>query len=488
MLGMRITVNLLGIVSTIILARLLTPEDFGLVALAGSAYAFFALFGQLGFDIPLIQLQTADRSHYDTAWTANILVGLVIAVAMLVVAQPAAVFFQDERIEYIVYSFAILSLAKGCENIGVVNFRKQLAFRGEFLYFVVPKLTSLTVGITAALILRNYWALVIGMVSAQVAGLLYSHFAQPFRPRLSLSKFSELFKFTKWILGIKVLRYLTFNGIEIILGRLRGPTAVGLYGIASQVAYLPSTEIAAPTKRALFPSFSTISSDTERLRSAFVKVFAVVALVTMPAALGILAVSDSLVFVVFGEKWAESGPILTVLALVGLLDVTNNLGEPVLLARAALRSLFVVLSLHAVILLVSAILLVEQFGAIGAAYAMLLSSLVSVPMYLFAAKIEIGYSLSELARHLWRPLFSAVLMAAAVRLLESGLVGGGTPTVLILLTLVATGILVYSGTLSLLWLLSGRPSFPEMFLFNTLSSRLKSRRHKSAPVLDDGRA
>src|SRR5690606_11066933 len=98
-------------------ARLLTPEDFGLVALAGSAYVFLSLFGQFGFDIALIQHQNPDRSHYDTAWTSNILVGVVVALGMAVIAAPAAALYRDPRIEHVVYAFCLLSLAKGFENI-----------------------------------------------------------------------------------------------------------------------------------------------------------------------------------------------------------------------------------------------------------------------------------------------------------------------------------------------------------------------------------
>jgi O-antigen/teichoic acid export membrane protein len=478
MLAMRVTVQLLGMSSMVILARLLTPEDFGLVALAGSAYVFFGLFGQFGFDIALIQMQDAQRSHYDTAWTANILVGFFVATAMLLVAKPAAWFFQDPRIEHVTYAFALLSIAKGFENIGVINFRKGLAFRGDFLYFVVPKVSSVVVGVSAAFMLRSYWALVIGMLSSQVATLLYSHFSQPFRPRLSLAKFAELFAFTKWILGGKILRFLTLNGVEIIIGRLRGPEAVGLYGIANEVAYLPSSEIAAPINRVLFPSFSTIAQDQNRLRDAFAKVVAVTALVSMPAAFGILAVSESLVYVVFGEQWMPAAPILAVLALVGLLDATNTLVEPVLMARGALRSLSYVFMGNAMILVPSAILLVSSVGAIGAAYAMLLSGFAAMLMYYFAGKKQTGFGFRNLVQCIWRPLLASVLMAVTVKWLESLVVGAGVPTLPVLFGLVAAGVVSYGVAMLLLWLLAGRPASPELMLIELARGYLKPGQRK----------
>ena len=197
MVGMRFTVNSLGMISSIILARLLTPADFGVVGLAGSAYTFLRVIGQFGFDQALIQMKQPLDEHYNTAWTANILVGLTIAVMMFVVAKPAAIFFHDLRIEQVSYVFALFALANSFTNVGIVNFRKQLAFRGDYLYFVLPKIAMLVSAITAAYLLRTYWALVIGMFASQVTALAFSYIAHPYRPRFALSKFSELFNFSR---------------------------------------------------------------------------------------------------------------------------------------------------------------------------------------------------------------------------------------------------------------------------------------------------
>lgn len=471
MVAMRLTVNVLGLASTVVLARLLTPQDFGLVALAGSAYTFFAMFGQFGFDIPLIQLQNADRSHYDTAWTANILVGVFVAVAMLAVGKLAAAYFQDARIEYIVYSFSLLSLAKGFENIGVVNFRKQLSFGGEFFYFVVPKLVSLIVGVTAAFLLRNYWALVIGMIASQVAGLGYSHFSQPFRPRFSLSRFSELFTFGKWILASKFLRFLTFNGIEIVVGRLQGAVAVGVFTMARKVSLIPSTEISAPINRALFPSFAAISEDAGRLRNAFRKTVSVTALLSFPAAFGIFAIADPLVHVVFGEQWLDAAPVLGILAIVGVIYATNNIVEPVLMARGALKQLVFAQAGYAVLLLPAAAFLTARFGAVGAAYALLASSLGALPMHFYAARAVIGFSMWDLAQCVWRPLIASALMAVVIDEARQLVISLGQPTLAALVALGLIGAIAYPAALAVLWLPSRKVDSAERLLIDMLLKR-----------------
>jgi O-antigen/teichoic acid export membrane protein len=212
------------------------------------------------------------------------------------------------------------------------------------------------------------------------------------------------------------------------------------------------------------------------LRSAFGKVVAVTALISMPAAFGILAVSNSLVYVAFGEQWMPAAPILAVLALVGMLDAINTLVEPVLMARGALKSLSHVLMAHAAVLIPSAVFLVSSMGAIGAAYAMLISSLVAMCMYYVAGRKEIRYTFRELARYLWRPFAASVAMAGAVRWLETFLVADATaPTISILFGLVSFGVLVYAGALSLFWLLAKRPEFPEVMLLETATGYLKSR-------------
>jgi len=461
MVGMRFAVNILSIASMVVLARLLTPEDFGIVALAGSAFAFFSVLGQFGFDSALIHMRDAEKAHYDTAWTANILVGVAIALIMFVVAKPAAIFFQNARIENVVYSFSILSLAKGFENIGVVNFRKSLAFRGDFYYFVIPKIASVVIGISAALILRNYWALVIGMTGSQIVSLIYSHFSQSLRPRLSLSKFGELFRFTRWILGSNMLHFAAVNGVQIMLGRLRDASAVGIFGIAKQIAFLPSTEILTPVSRALFPGFSTISGDAARVRTIFCRVLGFTALFVIPAGFGIFTLSDSLVIVILGQKWSAVSPILSVLGLLGIIEAAKRLIGPVLLARGRPRILTNVLAVYVVILVPSVLVGIKNFGVVGVAYAMLLATVLTTPMLFVAVNNEIGITLSSVWQRIWRPLIASATMAVVIKLSENRLIADAHPNVSALVLLVLIGTAIYCLTIFLLWLIARRPEGSE---------------------------
>ena len=128
MISYRMLDRIIGLVSTLVLARVLTPADFGLVAMATALIAFVELFGSLGLDTALIQRPGATREHFDSAWTMNVLIGASVALALLLCAWPLARFYDDSRLIGLVAFLALGPLIQGCENIGVVAFRKELNF------------------------------------------------------------------------------------------------------------------------------------------------------------------------------------------------------------------------------------------------------------------------------------------------------------------------------------------------------------------------
>jgi len=167
MIGFRLLDRSVGLISVLVLARVLTPADFGLVAMATAMIAFVELFGWLGLDVALIQRPGATREHFDSAWTMNVLIGASVALVLLACGWPLAWFYDDPRLIALVAFLSLGPLVQGCENIGVVAFRKELSFDREFRFLLSKRLLSVAITIALALWLRSYWALAIGMVCAQ---------------------------------------------------------------------------------------------------------------------------------------------------------------------------------------------------------------------------------------------------------------------------------------------------------------------------------
>lgn len=457
----------LGLVSTLILARLLSPQDFGLVAMALSFIFMAELLTSFGFDVALIQNQAADDRHYHTAWTCNVLVGVAIFLLMLAAAAPIAAFYTEPAVFWVVCLLALGPLIGGCENIGVVAFRKELQFRSEFAFQISRKLVGFAVTVPLAFWLRSYWALVAGILASKAAGTVLSYLAHPFRPRFSMSGAKSLFSFSKWLLLTNVLAFLKTRATDFIIGRSQGAATLGLYNVAYEFANLPTSELGAPINRALLPGFSQIARDPGQLHSAYVNAIGLLALFALPAAVGIFAVAGYLVPVALGPKWAAAVPLIQILAIFGAIELFHSSMCAVLIATGHPHA--VVRGNLAFVLILTPLLiaLVGHLGATGAALAVVGASILSTPVYLIAIRIHAGISPTTVLRALARPFVASAAMLAVLRTVMPVYAPSMTVSEasLLLLGAVVLGAILYALAATLLWFVAGRPQSVERLVF-----------------------
>ncbi|HSQ04791.1 MAG TPA: oligosaccharide flippase family protein, partial [Burkholderiales bacterium] len=243
MIGLRLCVTAMGLISTLILARLLEPADFGLVALGTALVAAFDLLTNFRFDVPLIQSQTATREDYDSAWTLNLAMGLTLGLLLSVTAHPAARFFAEPRLSGVVFVLAGVAAVDGAQNIGVVNFRKEFAFGREFVFSASRKVASVLVGVVCAWVFRSYWALAAGVAASSAWGLVASYVMHPFRPRFCTRSTRMLLVFSKWLVLDNIVQFLRFRSSDLLIGRIVGTGSLGLFNIANEVAWLPQNTL-----------------------------------------------------------------------------------------------------------------------------------------------------------------------------------------------------------------------------------------------------
>ena len=471
MLLMRILDRSLGVVSTIILARLLIPGDFGLVAMATAIWALLQLMGAFSFDVALIRDPSASREHFDTVWTITVLFGIVTALLICLLAMPASRFYWDPRLEAVMYALALAALVGSFANVGVVRFRKDLAFRREFQYLFGRRLLGVITTVTLAFFLRNYWAMVCGIGVGEAAGIALSYRVDSYRPRFSLTRAAELFRFSRWLFLNNLLLFLNARSTDFILGRVFGAPSLGIYNMGNEIATLPTSELVAPINRAVFPGYAKVASDVNALRTEFLRVFSMIALISLPAAAGLAATSSMIVHVVLGQKWMEALPVIRALAYSGMLTalVTNNgmvylaLGRPKI--PAVLLACFLPFMIPAIV--VGA----HRLGTVGAALAVLTTNLVMSPVNFVIVSRLLQIPVSEYLRRAWRPVVAAAAMFWAVSALVSQWLphAWGSRGVGLLLCAVVFGGLVYSGAVTILWTIAGRPGGPERFLFDRAS-------------------
>lgn len=469
----RIFDRSIALVSTLILARLLVPGDFGLVSLAVAILAGLELLGAFSFDMALIQNQHADRSHYDTVWTMQLLFAAFFAVALLVLAYPAARFFDEPRLAAVMQWLSFGTLIGGLSNVGVVAFRKELDMAKEFTLLFAKRVVLFSVTVTLAFLWRDYWALVAGTVTGMIAGVLISYRMHPYRPRLCLEKWRELYGFSRWLFLNNTLGFLYTKAADLIVAKSIDTTSLGYYSLAYEISNMPSSELVMPINRAVFPGYSKMSSDVASLRQGYLNVISMVVLFAVPASVGLGCIALPMVTVLLGTKWLSIVPLIPVLAIFGMLTAVMGCGHYALLAAGRPRDVTVLLATRAGIAVPMLALSVVKWGILGAAWALLLSSVLLLPLNHYFLWATLRVQTKDLLRTHWRPTIATIVMAVVLYWVQLAYSFGtdffGQVQALVLL--VAIGGVTYGGTVLGLWVLAKRPNGAERFLLDRIAQR-----------------
>jgi O-antigen/teichoic acid export membrane protein len=461
MLITRGLVKSLGLISSIVLARLLAPADFGLVAIAMSIYAFILLFGSVGFNSALIQKAEATNHDYDAVWSLGIMFGLFAGIIFILSANNIALYFNDERLALIIYCVSVLFIINGFVNTGVVKFQRELNFKRELKFQLIPKLISFFSTLSLAYILQNYWALVIGMLIHQLMITIISYIMSEYRPKFRISGIRKLFNFSKWIMLNQLFYYINNKSMDLIVGKLISTRAAGIYNISLEIASIPVTEVVAPINKSAFPAYSRAQNDLSKLQELFLQTITLIGYISIPAVFGLFFVIDIFVPVVLGEQWHDAIVIIEYISIASLfLGLSSNAGY-VLIALGKPYISTLNAFIRTLLLISSAMILIDLYGLPGAAMGMTISSIAGFFLaYSFTAYYG-QLNIFTMFAVFFRPLVSALVMAFSLSLLkEQSFID------LNLLSLVITvlvGIIVYCASLFSVWLLLGKPEGVESF-------------------------
>jgi O-antigen/teichoic acid export membrane protein len=467
MVVFKILERSLGLVSTLILVRLLIPSDFGLIAMATSVIAILEVMGAFSFDTVLIHKQKAGRVQYDTAWTFNIIVSTAIAILLLLLSAPAAKFYGEPRLVAVIAILAVGSWVQGFENIGVVEFRKSLEFGKEFRFLLIKKIIAFSVTVPLAFLLRNYWALVIGTIVGKFGQVIVSYLVHSYRPHLSLSARHELLHFSKWLLLNNIILLVRDRSADFTIGRLLGTHQLGLYAISHEISQLPTTELSAPINRAIYPAYAKQAHDLAQLRHSFIQVTSMLWLIVLPAGTGIALTSPLIVEVALGTNWIEAIPLLQILAIFGTLLVLQDNTAYVFYALGKPR-ITTFLTLSYVLVLVPLLLfLTSTQGAVGAAWAHLVTTALFVPVAFLIVFRHLRLAVGVFARSVWRALASMLIMAATVKGFLGWMSADQAPA-LLLLEGVVLGVVTYVAAIAAFWWVTGQPTGAESFVLGRL--------------------
>lgn len=463
MLLFKLVDRTIGLVSTLILARVLNPQDFGIVAMATSFIGMLELLGAFGFDTALIQRRDTDPTHYNTAWTFNVIVSSIVGTLLIALSIPISHFFNRPSLAWVICVLAVGSIAQGFENIGVVAFRKDMNFRKEFVFLTAKKLISFPITIVLAFVLRNHWALVISMLIGRLFGVWMSFRVHPYRPTFSLAATRDLMNFSKWLLLTNFLSFLRTRMSDFIIGRVSGAQALGLFSMSYDLANMPGTELVAPINRAVYPAYARIAGDRLALQREYLYVMGTICLLAVPAVAGIAATATLIVPVILGPKWLEATNVLKLLAFFGVSQVIQSNAYSVYLALGRADMFARLNGLHVIALAIGLVVLVPIYGLIGAAVAMLLTAAIMLPVTLAVILRTLQLPVARFLQALWRPLAGSTALFVVVDAFCRAVPAGVSGPVLVgcLLAAILLGIATYILVVALLWVAAGKPTGSE---------------------------
>lgn len=470
---MRWGMRSIGIVSIMVLARLLTPEDFGIVAMNAATIGMIHVFSDMGIPMMILREKSLTSKLCHTAWTLQLLQGIAIALVLIAVAPLAVRYFGEPRLLDVVYVAAGMAVITGAESIGMVLVRRELDFAKDFRFNMYKRVIVFVVTIILAIILRDYWALIFGQVCGALGGLALSFGMHSYRPRLSLKHSKRFLIFSLSIIPLSIGRFLVGKVDFLVVGRLSTTALAGSYQVIADLASMTTQEITAPVGRALFPSYAKLLDRPEELSAAFLRVFGSIAMICVPLGLGLSAVADDFVRVLLGDQWIDGVPLLQWLAVLSVAGALNrNMSGSILVVTGHER-----LSMYAVwcqlAALVPAVLIGGHLnGALGVAQGATVAALLVVPLMAQFLTMAVQLNIGALVRAVSRPLIAGALMVTALELIA--LDGFGLAAVRLFFD-VLIGAAVYAATVFCLWWATGRPAGVEASAVAWLTSKVRGR-------------
>jgi O-antigen/teichoic acid export membrane protein len=427
----------------IVLARLLFPEQFGLIGMLTIFMAVARSFLDSGFGAALIQKREPTLTDTCSIFYFNIVVGLVAAGLLCLVAPRIASFYNQPILTPLTRAMSLIIVINSFGLIQSIILSKQINFKTQTKVSLIAGTLSGIMGIILATAGFGVWSLVVQQVSGSLFSTILLWLFSTWRPALifSFNALKDMFGFGSRLLVSGVLNQIFDNIYLLVIGKLFSAADLGYFTRANTLQALPSQTLSEMVGRVTFPVFSSIQEDLNRLKRGLKKALTVLALVNFPVMVGLAVIARPLVVVLLTEKWAECIPYLQLLCMLGLLYPLHVINLSVLQALGR-SDLFLRLEIIKKVLIVINIVVTWRWGISAMIYGMIAVSLISYYLNSYYSGVLLGYSLWEQLRDLFSSLIIAVLMGLVIYM--AGLLPFPNYWSMLLVQ-IAIGIVVYVG-------------------------------------------
>lgn len=427
----------------LLLARLLDPAAFGLVAMASVFIAFADIFVDQGFSEAIVQRAKLERAHLDTAFWASLLTGLILLFVGVVVSTLVADLYEEPSLAPIVSWLSLSFLFSALSSTQRAILKRNLSFKSLAVRTLLAAILGGVTGLSMALLGAGVWSLVGQNLVTSLVGTLVLWQVSDWRPGFSISKrhFQELFVFGLHMVGAKFLNFFNRRADDFLIGYFLGPIVLGYYIVAYRLILVMTRLLTGVTQTVAFPTFSRLQNEPERIRHAFYTVTQLTSLISFPVFLGVAVTAPELVFVLYGPQWDASVPVMQILAFIGILQSVFYFNSSVIMA-AGKPSWHLGITLLNAIFNIITFAVVVRFGIIAIAAAYVIGGYLLSPLPLLAVRNLIQIKFSTYLRQYLVPLFGSVVMSLAILGLKF-LIGTAINLYLQLTIYVIMGALIY---------------------------------------------
>lgn len=408
------------LVTTVILARLLSPSDFGLVGMAMVAVGFISLFKDLGTASAIIRLKKLSEELLSSIFWVNVAFGLFAMIGLFIVSPLVAGFYQESRV---ISLLRLLSLSISISSLSVVQqaiLERDITFNKLAILELIATLCGSFVGIISALLGYGVWSLVYQVLAMTMVTTVLLWFVVPWRPKF-IFKWAEVRVISNYslnLVGFNIFNYFARNADNLLIGRFLGAQSLGYYNLAYRIMLYPLQNISAVITRVTYPAYSQFQDDNIRFQRAYLNVIRTIALITFPIMIGILVTSRPFVLTFFGSQWAPAITLLIILAPVGLVQSIGTTVGAIYQAKGY-TGWMLYWGIGSGLLIFLAFIIGLQWGVVGvaAAYA-IVSIILTYPGFAIPFKL-IDLPVFNLGYVLWQPLLGSSLMAITLLIIRA---------------------------------------------------------------------
>ena len=417
----RIIQQILNMIKIIVLARILSPNDFGIMGIGLLAINTIDIFTQTGIYQALIQKKERVEDFLSDAWTFLLIRGFLLSLFLFFFSPFIGKFFNSKDSINVLKVLSVYFILQSSSNIAViVLFQKELEFGIFFLYQFFGIITDFFISIIFAFILKNFWALVLGYIAKGFILMISSYFLHPYKPKIRLRKeiLFPLFSFGKWIFISGIILFFLNQGGDIFVGKILGTYFLGLYQMAFRISNFPTTEITWMISQVTFPAYSKIQEEKEKLKMGYLLTLSFISLFSFLFLSFIIVFAKSFTLLFLGKKWIEIVLPMQVLSIFGVLRSFSATTGPLFQGVGKPELATTYQFLRFIILGIIIYPFTKCWGILGTSLSMLISAIFVDPFAIFHALKIVKASIKNFLDSIYIPFFSFFFSSFLLILLQ----------------------------------------------------------------------